>query len=175
MNIKTLPVGPLQANCYILTVGSNNIIIDPGSEADKIKTNIKGKVSAILITHHHEDHVGVLREMKELFNCPVYSFYNLLEQKYQIDDFYFEAIYTKGHTDDSITYYFYKDKIMFTGDFLFKETIGRTDLHSGNKLEMQKSIAKIKKYHDIKIYPGHGEETTIDYEKQNNIYLESEI
>lgn len=175
MNVKRILVGPLQANCYILTIEKDNIIIDPGSEADKIKNSIKGKVICILITHHHDDHTGALEEIKETFNCPIYDFSNLQEQKYQINNFYFEVIYTKGHTDDSITYYFYKDKIMFTGDFLFKGTIGRTDLETGNVIEMQKSINKIKTYHDIKIYPGHGEETTINDEKQNNIYLGSGI
>lgn len=175
MNIKKIPVGPLQANCYILTIGDDNIIIDPGSEDEKIKKNIKGKVNSILVTHSHDDHIGALEELQKTFNCPVYSFYNLKSQKYKINSFCFEVIYTKGHTDDSVTYYFYKDRIMFTGDFLFKGTIGRTDLDTGNIFEMKKSIDIIKKYHDIKIFPGHGDETTIDYEKKNNIYLGSEI
>ena len=61
---------------------------------------------------------------------------------------------------------------MFTGDFLFKESIGRTDLSTGNALEMKRSIEKIKQYEGkIKIFPGHGDSTNLEYEKQNNIYL----
>ena len=61
---------------------------------------------------------------------------------------------------------------MFTGDFLFKETIGRTDLPSGNQNEMFKSLNKIKSYPgDTKIYPGHGPSTTLKYEKENNYFL----
>ena len=61
---------------------------------------------------------------------------------------------------------------MFTGDFIFKENIGRTDLETGNMLEMQESLNMIKKYgDDIILYPGHGESTTLGYEKVNNIYF----
>ena len=64
---------------------------------------------------------------------------------------------------------------MFTGDFLFKETVGRTDLEYGNLNEMKESIKKIKKYdNDIVIYPGHGEKTTLGYEKENNEYFNME-
>ena len=60
---------------------------------------------------------------------------------------------------------------MFTGDFLFKGTIGRTDLPTGNMDEMKKSIKLIKTYPDCKIYPGHGESTTLNEEKKSNIYF----
>ena len=61
---------------------------------------------------------------------------------------------------------------MFTGDFLFKDNIGRCDLPTGNVAKMKESINKIKKYSDnIKIYPGHGEETNLGYEKKNNYYF----
>ena len=61
---------------------------------------------------------------------------------------------------------------MFTGDFLFKNSIGRTDLETGNDIEMKKSIDKILKYNDImKIYAGHGPSTTLELEKKYNYYL----
>ena len=61
---------------------------------------------------------------------------------------------------------------MFTGDFLFKGTIGRTDLPGGDVQKMKKSINKIKKYSDdIKIYPGHGATTSLKAEKENNYFL----
>ena len=59
---------------------------------------------------------------------------------------------------------------MFTGDFLFYLSIGRTDL-GGNYLDMKNSIEKIKTYKDINIYPGHGPFTTIDFEKENNPFF----
>ena len=61
---------------------------------------------------------------------------------------------------------------MFVGDFIFKDNIGRCDLPSGNIEEMKKSIEKIKKYDDdIIIYPGHGEITSLGYEKESNYYF----
>ena len=61
---------------------------------------------------------------------------------------------------------------MFTGDFLFKQSIGRTDLEGSNELEMYESLEKIKKYSDdIKLYPGHGESTNLGYEKKYNIFF----
>ena len=97
---------------------------------------------------------------------------NVKEQEYNIKDFNFKVIYTKGHRNDLVTYYFYEDNIMFTGDFLFKESIGRTDLEYADVNEMKNSINKIKQYDDdIKIYPGHGEDTTLKHEKENNYFF----
>ena len=61
---------------------------------------------------------------------------------------------------------------MFTGDFLFKQTVGRTDLPTGSQKEMENSLKKIKDYpDDIIIYPGHGQKTNLKYEKKNNYFL----
>ena len=61
---------------------------------------------------------------------------------------------------------------MFTGDFIFKDNIGRCDLPGGDINEMYASIKKIKLYDsDIDIYPGHGDKTTLGYEIRNNIYF----
>jgi glyoxylase-like metal-dependent hydrolase (beta-lactamase superfamily II) len=71
-----------------------------------------------------------------------------------------------------VTYYFKKNKIMFTGDFLFKGTIGRCDLEGGNIRKMEESLRIIKEYdNDIKIYPGHGDSSILGDEKKNNPYL----
>lgn len=166
MNIIKLPVGYLQANCYILEKEGKVIVIDPGDEYEKIKDNIKGEIIKILITHSHEDHIGALKYFDKSLIL------NVEEKEYIIKPFKFNVIYTKGHTNDSVTYYFKEDKIMFTGDFLFKGTIGRTDMPTGDIIEMQESLKKIKTYpNDIKIYPGHGEVTTLKEEKENNYFL----
>ena len=61
---------------------------------------------------------------------------------------------------------------MFVGDFIFKESIGRTDLPGGDNIDMKKSLEKILTYDDnIKLYPGHDDETTLKYEKENNPFL----
>ena len=85
--------------------------------------------------------------------------------------FNFEVIYNPGHTDDSISYYFKEENILFSGDFIFKGSVGRTDL-GGNNLDMLNSINKIKQYNkDIIIEPGHGEETTLEYELKYNPFF----
>ncbi len=163
MQIETIPVGFLKENCYILTQDNNTIIIDPGAEAEKIIASCQNKnIVGILITHHHFDHIGALKAIKEKFN---------VSENSVIPSFTYEVIATPGHTSDSVTYYFPKENIMFTGDFIFNGTIGRTDLPTGSKEDMQSSLAKIQKYPgSIKIYPGHGAPTTLAAEIPNFPY-----
>lgn len=171
MQIKIIKVGYLETNCYILNKNNKCLIIDPGDETNKIINNIENEVIGILITHYHFDHIGALKELKNKYNCLVYDINNC-QRNMEIGPFKFETIITKGHKEDCLTYYFKEEKMMFVGDFIFKESIGRCDLQGGNFNEMLKSIELIKKYDDdIKIYPGHGESTNLLYEKQNNPYF----
>lgn len=84
-----------------------------------------------------------------------------------------EFLFTPGHTPGEYSIYFEDEKICFTGDVLFKEGIGRTDLSGGNTDTILNSIKTrlLTLPHDTKIYPGHGEESTILHEKQNNPFL----
>lgn len=172
MKIERIEVGYLKTNCYILSKNDDCLIIDPGDEEDKIISKIGNlNVLGIIITHYHFDHIGALENLKNKYNVEVYDINNLEEKEYKINDFKFDVIYTKGHHDTCITIYFKDEKIMFTGDFIFKESIGRIDL-GGNEIDMNGSLEKIKKYpKDITIYPGHGLSTTLEYELLNNIYL----
>ena len=157
MKIETLKVGYLQENCYIVTKDEKTIIIDPGDEADRILEACKDKsVVGILLTHDHFDHVGALKEVEEKFKLKVTT---------KVENFPFEVIKTPGHTTDSLTYYFKEDGVMFTGDFLFKGTIGRMDLPTGSQKDMKKSLELIRTYPmETKVYPGHGPETTLGIE-----------
>lgn len=170
MKIEKVVVGNLEENCYILEKDHKILVIDPGDEGEKIKNKIKNReILGILITHSHFDHTGALSSFK---NINIYSFSNLEEKGYQIGPFKFDVIFTKGHSDDSISFYFKDDKTLFSGDFIFYENIGRCDLPTGDFEEMQKSISKIKMYpKDIVIYPGHGNSTTLDHEIKNNLYF----
>ena len=186
MKIEKLVVGSYQENCYFLRKNNNLIIVDPGDEFKRIDEKIINdnlNLVAILITHAHFDHIGALEELTKKYNVPVYynnvnneiiydNLVNVTEKEYNIKDFPFKVIYTSGHRNDLVSYYFYEEGIMFTGDFIFKGTIGRTDLEYGNMINMLKSIKKIKEYPDnILIYPGHGDETLLKYEKENNYYF----
>lgn len=173
MNIKIIKVGYLKCNCYILEKGDNVLVIDPGDEYDKIKQELGSKnVIGILITHHHFDHIGCIDNVLKDYNTEVYSYDNLEEKEYEIGAFKFNVIYTPGHGEDCITFYFKEDNIMFTGDFLFYDTIGRCDLEGSNYQKMLESIDKIKQYNqDITIYPGHGINSTLGREFERNPYF----
>lgn len=154
MKIETLVVGSLQTNCYIVTINDKTIIIDPGDEAKRIIDYCQNlDVVEIIITHHHFDHTGALRELEEYFN---------LKENVKTKYFNYEVIKTPGHTSDSISIYFKEEKVLFSGDFIFKNAIGRTDLPTGSDKEMVESLKLISKYpNDIIVYPGHGSKTIL--------------
>ena len=160
MKIDRVIVGELETNCYILSIEDKCIIIDPGDEYDKIKKFIGNKeIIGVIITHYHFDHIGALNNFDKNL---IYNINNLTEEENKIGDFNFEVIYTPGHKEDSITIYFKKEKVMFTGDFIFKDGIGRIDLPGGNYKDMLNSLEKIKKYDkDIIVYTGHGDKTIL--------------
>ena len=170
MKIDKVITGYLKENCYILSKDDKVLVIDPGDDIDKINKVIKNKdVVGVLITHRHHDHIGALYNFNKY---KIYDFNNLEEKEYIIDKFKFEVIYTPGHTSDSISFYFKEDNILFSGDFIFYENIGRCDLPTGNYNIMKNSINAIKNYPlDMIIYPGHGMNTTLEHEINNNIYF----
>lgn len=175
MNVEKIVVGSLQENCYLITKNGMGLLVDPGDEAEKIIAFVKANavcLEGILITHGHFDHVGALEEVRNWFDVPVYHRDMLQEKEYNIGDFTFDVIFTPGHSQDSVTYYFKKDDVMFVGDFVFEGSIGRVDLPGGNLLQMKQSIERIKKYPaGTKLYPGHGPATTLEHEVRSNSYF----
>ena len=159
MDIKTIVVGDLEENCYILTKGNKCLVIDPGDEFSKINKELKGKeVVGCLVTHFHPDHIGALEDLVSTYDIEINKDFS--------EYFDYEVIETPGHTFDSRVFYFKKINTMFTGDFIFYHSIGRTDL-GGNDKDMQESLEMIKNYPDDTIlYPGHGEPTTLGEEKK---------
>ena len=173
MDIKCVVTGYLDENCYLLIKNNTCLVVDPGDNYNKIKEQIgDNKVLGVLITHSHVDHIGALRNFLTKRSIKIFKKSNLEEKEYKIGDFTFKCIYTPGHSKDSVTFYFKEDNCMFIGDFIFKDSIGRTDLPGGDAKEMQESIEKIKTYDgSIKIYPGHNEESSLGEEFANNPYL----
>ena len=170
MEIDIVITGELEENCYILGINDKVLVIDPGDDIDKINKVINNrKVLGVLITHRHHDHIGALPYFsKEI----IYDKNNLEEKEYTIEEFKFSVIFNPGHTSDSVSYYFKEYNILFSGDFIFYENIGRCDLPTGDYNDMKKSINKIKKYpFNMIIYPGHGDRTTLEHEINNNIYF----
>ena len=173
MEIIRVVTGALDENCYVLVKNDTCLVVDPGDDFPKIKDVIDGKkVLGVLITHSHFDHIGALRNFLTKRSIKIFKRSNLEEKEYTIGDFKFNCIHTPGHSRDSVSFYFPEDEVMFVGDFIFKESIGRVDLPGGNNSEMTMSIEKILGYDDeIVLYPGHYDETTLGHEKENNPYL----
>ena len=169
LEVECIVNGILEENCYIIHDNKNALIVDPGSQGIKIINKInelKVSVKAILITHYHFDHTGALEEMKNHYNVDVIDF----ENKKNNSGFEFKIIENFGHTLDSVSYLFEKDKIMFTGDFVFKDSIGKYD--EENEYIMFESLKNFTKLDDnIVIYPGHGPSSTVGYEKRYNYFL----
>lgn len=173
METKCVITGFLDENCYLIIKNGTCLVVDPGDDFHKIKEEIgDNKILGVLITHSHADHIGALRNFLTKRSIKIFKRSNLEEKEYTIGDFKFKCIYTPGHSKDSVTFYFEEEKIMFVGDFIFKDSIGRCDLPGGSESEMKDSINKILEYpDDIKLYPGHYQETTLGDEKTNNQFL----
>jgi len=85
----------------------------------------------------------------------------------------FEVLYVPGHADGSVCFYNKENNILFTGDVLFKEGIGRTDLPTGNYKNLIQNITKklLPLPDNTTVIPGHGDSTTIGHEKKSNPYF----
>ena len=194
LNIHTLTLGLYQTNCYIVSQeGSNKcIIIDPGYEADTIlnRTALLGlQVEAILLTHAHFDHLGAVRgivadtdcrvfvEEKELTLPPTMTdgpiFYTDLypaEGVICMADLDIKVIRTPGHTPGSVCLLI--ADAMFSGDTLFAGSMGRCDFPGSSIFDMRKSLKKLYNLAgDYRVFPGHAEATTLEYERKTNPYL----
>ncbi len=174
MKVEMIVTGTLDENCYVLKKDATCLVVDPGDDYDKIKEVIgEDRVLAVLITHSHFDHIGALRNFLKKKSIKIFKKSNTQDGGITtIGNFSFQTLYTPGHSSDSVTFYFTEEKMMFVGDFIFKDSIGRCDLPTGSVLEMDKSIEKIKKYPgDIMLYTGHREITSLEQETKSNPYF----
>ena len=196
MLIKTLPVGQLETNCYVVT-DENTLdcaVIDPGDESNTILDYLEDnhlRCRAILLTHGHYDHVGAVEAVAEETGAPVYMNkrddaaalgsrhygYTLPAGGRFYDDgdvielsgLRFEVIATPGHTPGGVS--LRCGNALFTGDTLFKGSCGRTDLPGG---DMEEELASLKKLcqlpGDYEVYPGHMDSSTLERERMFNYY-----
>jgi len=171
MEIKRIVVGLLLTNCYILSSEKEAILIDPGAEPEKILKELEGKkLNYIILTHYHWDHTLAAPKIKEKTQAQILIHKNEKDFiKFEIDQFleegeeirigneYLKIIHTPGHTRGSICI-LGKDFI-FTGDTIFEDGFGRTDLPGGSEKDLKESLKKLEKMlkSKMKIYPGHGE------------------
>lgn len=204
MEVITLTLGLYQTNCYILP-GENGqaIVIDPGYSPEVILEELKSRhlsCAAILLTHGHFDHVGAVDALMKVFpDCRLWmneGDYDRLPAWRSIyplgTDFPWEINFceddehisipgltvrvktTPGHTYGSVCYFI--GDCIFTGDTLFAGSCGRIDLPGGDRQLMAWSMEALGELEqDYKLYPGHGESSTLSEEKRANPYLTGRI
>lgn len=173
MHIETIPVGPLETNCYLVWDESSHqaLLIDPGGDTDHLLELIRRhslSLQAILLTHAHIDHILGVGQMAASLDCPVWlhpddhPLYNSpvnalppwlppasglpAPSKHapsDINGLEFEILHTPGHTPGGCCFYFASAAALFAGDTLFAGSIGRTDLPGGDHATLLKSIRDI--------------------------------
>ncbi len=174
-------------------------VTDPGERSEKLMKQIKqdgGKLEYVLLTHGHYDHICYAKQLAELCGAKVVTgrlcneflsntkyngtaahgiLYTPFDADILLDDgdtfmlgeTEFTYLSTPGHTIGCGV--FLADGVMFAGDTLFCESYGRTDLPTGNDVQMMQSLKKLKELEgDYQVIPGHGSLTTLEHERRYN-------
>ena len=188
MSIKVKPMGVYQTNCYIMTVDGKDFIIDPGVGATQwVERNVTNPV-AILNTHGHFDHVWSNDELQNKYNIPLYTpkgdVMLLTSSDWMPDlppstpDYEVEPNEVIDFDGVKVKFHHYPghcpgcsmieiEDAMFSGDFIFERSIGRTDFPYSSPADMKDSLSRFKQLkYDKTLYPGHGNSTTIQQEQQ---------
>ncbi|MDY0277339.1 MAG: MBL fold metallo-hydrolase [Acholeplasma sp.] len=187
----------MSSNCYILIKDNDCVVVDPGFEDQTLYSYLKNKnlnVLNIILTHGHFDHWGGLKKLRSLYpNAKLYAssldeYWYIVssnnpygyEPKIDVDlhkqnnikilNEEFKIIKVPGHSSGSIA--LYNKAFIVSGDVLFYRGIGRYDLYQGSYATITESIKKLYQLPDnIIVYPGHGNKTTIGFEKENNPFI----
>ncbi len=216
IKIGRMVMGVCQTNCYFLYREGEQecIVVDPADQGVSIYDALRRngfRVTGILLTHGHFDHIWGLDALRDAVNAaaeadglePVKAYAMEAEKELLRDaqknvseqagrpcttyaDVYLEdgqeltlagiqckVIATPGHTVGGCCYYFQEAGILVAGDTLFAESVGRTDFPTGSMSTLVRSV-RDKLFvlpEDTKVYPGHGERTTIAHEKEYNPFL----
>ena len=203
LTVSRLVIGMVGTNCYLVwdEETKEGVIIDPAENGQFILAKCQEagmRLTAILLTHGHFDHIGAVEEIRRAVPVPVYvgkkeekllgdpelnlsrafgsraevSQASLLKdnQILQLAGRNWKVIGTPGHTKGSVCYYLEEEKILFSGDTLFFESYGRTDFPTGSLKELRKSVVEtlFRLPDEVIVYPGHEAQTTIGHEKKYN-------
>jgi glyoxylase-like metal-dependent hydrolase (beta-lactamase superfamily II) len=194
-------VGDIDTNCYILGCETTRdcIIVDPGAEPEKImdaikKNNLTPRI--IVNTHAHADHIGAnaalgypiyLHEKEApllddpLLNLSGYVGCNVVSppatkfikepQTIAVGTYVLTVIDTPGHSPGGIS--LLADTFVITGDTLFREAVGRTDLPGAHEEELLTSLTKLAKLRkELDVFPGHGSQSTMAHELKHNVWIQ---
>lgn len=186
MKIERIVCGAYAENAYCI---DGELLIDSGDDLPAL-ARLAGGIKAILLTHGHFDHMLAAEELQKRTGVPVYvhpldapmlsdaslSAYNpevsslpqpghIACTAYPESLFGFRVLHTPGHTPGSVCLYREEEKVLFSGDTLFQAGFGRTDLAGGSMHQLLSSLRTLLALpRDVRVYPGHGESTTIDEE-----------
>lgn len=204
IKIDCYVVGMIETNCYLIEDGATGAlaVVDPGDYSEELYGEIDrrgGKLSYVLLTHGHYDHIIGVAELcrryhpevcaaeaemeilqKGLYNLS--SVHNIRVNSFSVDRLLHDGdiielgqsrikfISTPGHTVGSGCYIV--DDCIFSGDTIFCESIGRTDFPTSSIRDMMKSVAKIKNLEgDYAVYPGHDMFSTLEHERKYNPFM----
>ncbi len=208
MNYKRFPLGALWTNGYLFWDDKTHeaFFIDPGGDTRDVKEFLIAndlKLTMILLTHGHIDHIAGIHELIELVGDNIYigknDAYRLrtpsqelqallrvhcggLENFKEVDEgqvinfpgYEIKVIETPGHTEGSVCYLIQDSeghKVLVSGDTLFAQSVGRTDLEGGDDIQLEASLRKLAEFHDgLHVLPGHGPDTSIGEEREMNPY-----
>ena len=198
MDIKTLQVGPIGTNCYLLCDETEKLcaVIDPGGDAVRVAAAVEDSgcaPCAILLTHGHYDHTGGVAELRAKWpDVPVYLNHRdqyegdaYLQQLFppvpgakdydegdtvQVGGLTVDVMATPGHSEGSVT--LRCGDVLLCGDTLFAGSCGRTDFPGGSVKKIMASLKRLGSLEgDLQVYPGHMETSTLDQERSWNPYL----
>lgn len=202
MLIQSMPVSDYATNCYLFGDEEAKVcaLVDPGGEAPALRKMVEASgltLSMILLTHGHSDHVDAVPALRAFYpTVPVYVHpvdYAVQGKPamYQMDplpnvSFYHEGdtlplggltiqvLHTPGHTPGSVT--LKVGDVLFTGDTLFRGSMGRTDFPGGSYEDIMASLKKLADLPgDYQVCPGHEGRSTLETERRNNYYLREAV
>ena len=197
MLIKCLPVGQIETNCYIVT-DENTLacaVIDPGDESNLILDYIERnrlQPKYIFLTHGHFDHTMAVNAVHEetgatvcmnnkdagaiisnaqyKFNPPSDTIWYKEGDEFKVGGLTFHVMETPGHTPGGVT--LRCEDALFTGDTLFRDSCGRTDLPGGDMSALLRSLKRLADLPgEFEVYPGHMDSTTMTRERMYNYYI----
>lgn len=176
MKIKTLLLGNMQTNCYVVSDDEHHcFIVDPGDNGKKVINYLNDNeliLDAILLTHGHFDHIGAVDYIYERYHCPIYIHQEDIallrdtkanlsvfetpfivnapvlasNENMKIGNFEVNWLHLPGHCPGSSMIHLPKENVIFSGDVLFNGSIGRFDFPNSSKYDTMESLSKIKKY-----------------------------